>query len=285
MDARLQRRVQRYGWDKAAHLYERSWQQQLAPAQSTLLALARLSPGERVLDIACGTGLVTFAAADGVGPGGTVVGTDLSDTMVAEAQTRARERRVDVRFERMDAEALAFPDGSFDAALCALGLMYVPDPDKALAEMTRVVAPGGRVVAAVWGRRSHCGWAEVFPIVDARVQSDVCPLFFALGTGDRLAGVFREAGLIDVVTERMETRLDWTSPDEACGAVFDGGPVAMAYSRFDALTREAVHADYLASIERFRSTTGGYGVPGEFVVVAGRRPAGASGSTGEESLT
>jgi ubiquinone/menaquinone biosynthesis C-methylase UbiE len=273
MDPRLQRRVQRYGWDKAAHLYEQSWQQQLAPAQSTLLALARLAPGERVLDIACGTGLVTFAAAEAVGSGGAVVGTDLSDAMVAEARTRARERGLDIRFERMDAENLALPDSSFDVALCALGLMYVPVPERALAEMTRVVAPGGRVVAAVWGRRSHCGWAEVFPIVDARVQSDVCPLFFALGTGDRLADVFRGAGLTEVVTERIEARLDWGSSDEACGAVFAGGPVAMAYSRFDESTRQGVHADYLASIEPFR-TTNGYAVPGEFVVVAGRRPTG-----------
>jgi ubiquinone/menaquinone biosynthesis C-methylase UbiE len=272
MDPRLQRRVQRYGWDKAAHLYEQSWQQQLAPAQSTLLALARLAPGERVLDIACGTGLVAFAAAEAVGPGGAVVGTDLSDAMVTEARTRARDRGLDIRFERMDAENLALPDASFDAALCGLGLMYVPDSDKALAEMTRVVSPGGRVVAAVWGRRNHCGWAEVFPIVDARVQSDVCPLFFALGTGERLADVFRGAGLTDVVTERIEARLDWASPDEACGAVFGGGPVAMAYSRFDEPTRQAVHADYLASIDPFRTATNGYAVPGEFVIVAGRRP-------------
>jgi ubiquinone/menaquinone biosynthesis C-methylase UbiE len=273
MDSRLQRRVQRYGWDKAAHLYEESWQQQLAPAQSTLLTLAQLAPGERVLDVACGTGLVTFAAADAVGPGGRAVGTDLSDGMVAEAHTRARSRGLEIRFDRMDAEELAFPDASFDVALCALGLMYVPDPDKALTEMTRVVAPGGRVIVAVWGRRSHCGWAEVFPIVDARVQSDVCPLFFALGTGDRLADVFRGAGLTDVVTERIEARLEWASADEACGAVFAGGPVAMAYSRFDESTRQAVHTAYLESIEPFRTaTTNHYVVPGEFVVVAGRRP-------------
>jgi SAM-dependent methyltransferase len=196
--------------------------------------------------------------------------------MVAEAQTRALDRGLDIRFERMDAEDLALPDASFDSALCALGLMYVPDPDKALAEMTRVVTRGGRVIAAVWGRRSHCGWAEVFPIVDARVQSDVCPLFFALGTGDRLAEVFRGAGLTDVVTERIEARLEWASPDEACGALFAGGPVAMAYSRFDEPTRRAVHAEYLESIEPFRTTTtNGYVVPGEFVIVAGRRPTAA----------
>jgi ubiquinone/menaquinone biosynthesis C-methylase UbiE len=272
MEARLQRRVQRYGWDKAAPCYEQSWHRQLAPAQTRLLALAALRPGERVIDVACGTGLVTFAAAAAVGTEGSVVGTDISDAMVAHARTRATGITHDLRFERMDAEELTLPDATFDVALCALGLMYVPDVGKAIAEMTRVIVPGGRVVAAVWGQRSQCGWAEVFPIVDARVRSDVCPLFFALGTGDRLATVCRDAGLTDVVTERIHTRLDWASPDEACGAAFIGGPVALAYSRFDDGTRQAVHNEYLKSIEPWRSGAG-YQVPGEFVIVSGRRPA------------
>jgi SAM-dependent methyltransferase len=170
----------------------------------------------------------------------------------------------------MDAEALTLPDASFDVALCALGLMYTPDPLKAVREMARVVVPGGRIVAAVWGRRQRCGWAEIFPIVDARVQSDVCPLFFALGTSDRLGHVFHDAGLVDVTTERLETRLKWTSADEALGAAFAGGPVALAYSRFDNEARSSAHAAYLQSIEPFRDGRG-YAVPGEFVIVSGRR--------------
>src|ERR1700686_662577 len=70
MDARLQRRVQRYGWDLAAIDYEQLWQAQLAEAQSALLALASLELGEQVLDIACGTGLVSFEAAQAVSPSG-----------------------------------------------------------------------------------------------------------------------------------------------------------------------------------------------------------------------
>jgi ubiquinone/menaquinone biosynthesis C-methylase UbiE len=292
MDARLQRRIQRYGWDKAAACYEQSWQRQLAPAQSTMLALAGLEPGERVIDVACGTGLVTFAAADTVGPTGVVVGTDISEAMVTLAAARARARRLGhVRVLRMDAEDLSpLEDASFDVALCALGLMYVPDPLKAVREMTRLVS--GRVVAAVWGQRNRCGWAEIFPIVDSRVKSEVCPLFFALGTGERLADVFREAGLVDVVTTRIETHLEWASDEDACGAAFVGGPVALAYSRFDARTRFLVHRQYLDSIAQWRNRNGngsgnghaddeddrpraawGYSVPGEFVIVAGRKPA------------
>jgi ubiquinone/menaquinone biosynthesis C-methylase UbiE len=175
-----------------------------------------------------------------------------------------------VRFERMDAEDLTLPTASFDVALCALGLMYVPDPRQAMGEMIRVLTPGGRLVVAVWGQRSRCGWAEIFPIVDAQVKSEVCPLFFSLGTADRLSLVCRDQGLSDVVTERIETHLEWASAEEACGAAFAGGPVALAYSRFDESTRRIVHGQYLESIAAHRQGDG-YAVPGEFVIVAGRK--------------
>src|SRR5260221_3960505 len=115
MDARLQRRVQRYGWDKASGSYEEFWRRQLEPAQIKLLALAGLTPGLRVLDIASGTGLVTFPAAQAVGPNGHVVGTDLSQEMVNRASNEARSRgMVNVTFERMDAEDLQVDAGSLD---------------------------------------------------------------------------------------------------------------------------------------------------------------------------
>jgi ubiquinone/menaquinone biosynthesis C-methylase UbiE len=148
MESRLQRRIQRYGWDKAASYYEDSWQAQLEPAQTTLLELARLRPGDRVLDLACGTGLVSVRAAQAVGPSGIVFGTDISERMIELARGRAPAH---ARFERMDAEELGLDDESIDVALCALGLMYVPDPRRALAEMRRVLKAGGRAVAAVWG--------------------------------------------------------------------------------------------------------------------------------------
>ena len=272
MDAKLQRRIQRYGWDKAAVSYEASWERQLAPAHRALLDHADLQAGERVVDIACGTGLVTFAAAEAVARWGMVFGTDISAQMVEQGRARAcaREYR-HVWFERADAEALHFPGGVFDAALCALGLMYVPDPGAAVAEMARVLTPGGRAVAAVWGARSRCGWADIFPIVDAHAQTDVCPPFFALGTNNRLASVFREAGLSEVNVERIDTVLEWASADEACGAAFVGGPVTLAHSRFDEGTRISAYGRYLSSIERWRAGDR-YLVPGEFVVVSGRKP-------------
>ena len=196
MEPRLQRRVQRYGWDKAAGDYEAGWRAQLEPAQTLMLAMARLQPGEHALDVACGTGLVSVRIGEAVGADGAVVGTDISGEMVAAARRLAAKRGIgNAMFERSDAEALPVEDGRFDVALCALGLMYVPDPVRALGEMQRALKPGGRVAAAVWGARAQCGWAEVFPITDARVASEVCPMFFHLGTGDVLAQAFADAGL------------------------------------------------------------------------------------------
>ena len=122
MDPRLQRRVQRYGWDKAAAYYDQYWSRQLEPAQDRLLAMARLREGERVLDVACGTGLVTFRAADAVGPTGTVVGTDISDVMVARViETAAQRGMPQVTADRSDAEEIGQGDETFDVVLCALG--------------------------------------------------------------------------------------------------------------------------------------------------------------------
>ena len=279
MEARLQRRIQRYGWDRAVDVYEVSWAAQLKPAQDALLALASLRTGERVVEVACGTGLVTFRAAEAVGPDGKVFATDISARMVeATAAEAARRGYENVRTARMDAESLELPDASFDAALCALGLMYVPDADAALREMHRVLAPGGRAVAAVWGARSRCGWADIFPIVESRVQSDVCPMFFQLGTGALLAECFLRTGFADVRVERLTTVLSYDSAEDAAEAAFAGGPVAMAYSRFDEGTRASARAEYIDSIAPYRNGLG-YRIPGEFVITCAMKdlsPASAS---------
>lgn len=274
MDADLQRRVQRYGWDRAEPFYEASWREQLAPAQHLLLERAALRPGEWVLDVACGTGLVTFPAAEAVGPEGAVVGTDLSDRMVAHVCAEAERRDLrHVTALRCDAEDLRCVDTLFDAVLCGLGMMYFPDPLRAAREFHRVLRAGGRAAAAVWGRRDRCGWAGVFSVVDARVKTEVCPLFFHLGTGETLASVLREAGFEHVTTDRIATTLRYDSADAACDAAFAGGPVAMAYARFDEPTRAEARADYLESIAAFRDGDG-YAIPGEFVIACGARADG-----------
>jgi len=268
MEPRLQRRVQRYGWDLAAESYEALWQAQLAVVQTELLTCAALAPGEQVLDVACGTGLVTSAASEAVGPAGRVVGVDLSGQMVDAAQERGL---ANVDFVRMDAEELALPDARFDVVLCALGLMYMPDPARAVREMRRVLRPGGRAVFAVWGERARCGWAPLFGIVDAEVASDVCPLFFGLGQGDTLARLCVNAGLQVAVERRIADAMAYANADDACDAAFAGGPVALAWSRFDAQARARVRARYVQAIEPWR-VAHGYRIPAEFVVVAAAFP-------------
>lgn len=156
MRPELQRRVQRYGWDYSSPYYEQGWQHQLWPAQDRLLEKVNLQKGEKVLDISCGTGLVTFPIAEAVGSNGLVTGIDLSEGMIEKATSLADEEDEisNVSFQHMDAEDLELPDHTFDVAINSLGLMYYPDPDKAIREMYRVVKPEGRAAALVWGRRS-----------------------------------------------------------------------------------------------------------------------------------
>jgi len=273
MDARLQRRIQRYGWDLAADDYEALWRSRLAPAHAALLEAARLSPGQRVLDVACGAGTIALRAAAAVGPGGQVMGVDLSGRMIeaARARTAAGGGPGNLRFERMDAEALDLPTADFDAVLCGLGLMYAPAPERALGEMRRVLRPGGRLSLAVWGERAKCAWAACFPIADAEVSSEVCPLFFRLGQGDALAEACADQGFVFVRGQRLPVVLSYASGEEACRAAFVGGPLALAWSRFDAETRARVSDAYLRAIAPWR-TGEGYAMPGEFVVVSACAP-------------
>ncbi len=274
MDARLQRRVQRYGWDRAAEAYEAGWKESLADAQTELLRVANAKPGEHVLDIACGTGLVSLPLAEAVGSIGRVVATDISDNMIERVRHAAKTQG----FTQLEAvcsgaEALdQWPDATFDLVTCALGLMYVPDTITALNEAFRVLKPGGRAVIAVWGERNKCGWADIFPIVDARVKSEVCPLFFRLGTGSVLQDEMAAVGFLRLETSRLKSKLPYADDHAAIEAAFIGGPVALAYNRFDAPTRAAAHREYLASIGPFL-TSEGYRIPGEFVVCRGHKAA------------
>lgn len=272
MDAALQRRVQRYGWDAAARIYDSLWRENLRPAHDVMLEMAAPEPGEAVLDVACGSGFVTFRVAEGVGPSGGVLATDISAEMAALVRERADDLGLaQVSASRMGAENLELEAASFDLTLCGLGLMYVPEPLDAMAEMYRVLKPGGRMVAAVWGTRANCGWAELFPIVDRVVQSEVCPLFFALGAGDSLAHVFERVGFRTQNSRRVSAALHFDSESDLLAAFIDGGPIALAAKRIDASARRQVIEDFLGSVAQYRNGAG-YEVPGEFVIALGRKP-------------
>lgn len=271
MKPELQKRVQRYGWDKAAEYYENSWQEQLKPAHDKLIELANAQPNESILDVAAGTGLVSFRLANEIGESGEVMATDISDEMVNIGNTYSISKGVkNVQFKRMDAESIDSEKNTFDLATCALSLMYFPDPDVALSEMYRTLKSKGRAVAAVWGSRKNCGWSEIFPIVDKRVKTDVCPMFFNLGESDVLKYPFENAGFKNITLIKIETKLFYTSDEEACDASFLGGPVAMAYSRFDEETKTEARAEYIESIQKYK-TKKGYEIPGEFVICRGEK--------------
>ena len=266
MEPKLQRRVQRYGWDRAAEFYATFWSEQLRPAHDELLRRIALQPGEAVVDVACGSGEITFRAADAVGGGGTVLGLDISAKMVAAAEdTLAAHDADNIAFRRADAEDLGCASGAYDAALCSLGLMYVPRPAVAVAAMHRALRDQGRIAVSVWGERRKCGWADIFPIVDHRVQSDVCPMFFSLGAPGAIEATLEGAGFRDIDVTRLDVVLAYDDASQAIGAAFLGGPVALPYGRFDADEKHEVEQEYLASLAEFRVGEG-FRVPGEFVV-------------------
>jgi ubiquinone/menaquinone biosynthesis C-methylase UbiE len=226
---------------------------------------ARLGAGERVLDVATGPGTAALLAAERVGASGQVLGIDISGKMTELAAERAAAAGLaQCRFARHDMEETGQADGAFDAVLCVLGLMFAADSAAALRELRRVTAPGGRIAVCVWGRRSHCAWADLFPIVDRQVASDVCPLFFSLGAPGALAAALQQAGFRDAAEERSSLTLDWQSPEQACAAAFLGGAVALAYSKFGPEVREIVQREFLESIAVHRHDQG-YRVPAEFV--------------------
>ncbi|WP_420380482.1 class I SAM-dependent methyltransferase [Marivita sp.] len=272
MDARLQLRVQRYGWDAAALHYHASWADQLRPAHDLLLHMADIKAGQSVVETACGSGLVTLRLAEAVGADGFVLATDLSQGMIDDLTERlGRTEKTHVKADRMAVEILDLPDGSFDAAICALGLMYTPDPAAAVSEMARVTSAGGVVAANVWGERRNCGWADVFPIVDAHVASEVCPMFFGTGVPGVLRQIFEDAGLEQVTEHRHRETLVFQTETEILDAVLLGGPVALAVKRFSEPVWDEVRHAFLTSVADFRNCDGSYGIPGEFVTVRGVR--------------
>lgn len=119
------------------------------PLATHVLAVAQPQPGERVLDAACGTGIVARRVAALVGTQGQVVGLDLNPAMLTVARDVATREGLTVDWREGRVESLPFPDAAFDLVVCQHGLQYVPDRAAAVAELQRVLCPGGRVVVSV----------------------------------------------------------------------------------------------------------------------------------------
>ena len=135
----------------AAELYEQyAVRYMMGPWAPELVELATLSSGERVLDLACGTGLVARLAAPQVGSTGQVTGLDFNAGMLGVARSRSPPSGAAISWVEGNAVAMDLPDASFDAILCQQGLQFFPDKLAALREMHRVLVPGGRVLLSVW---------------------------------------------------------------------------------------------------------------------------------------
>ncbi len=129
------------------------------PLANRMVALAQLQPGQRVLDVGTGTGIVALAAAQRVGSAGMVTGIDLSDGMLATARANvARAGLANCDFRKMDAEALEVGNQSLDVVLSLFALLHLPDPLAALREMFRTLRPGGRLVLAVGSGAPLLSW-------------------------------------------------------------------------------------------------------------------------------
>jgi SAM-dependent methyltransferase len=258
------RKIMRKGWNLTVDVYDRSWVSVLERYTEGCVQRARVGPGDRVLDVATGLGTAALFAAN---RGARVVGTDISDAFVEAAGRRAPN----ITYERSEMESLRAADASMDVVLCAFGLMYAAPLSAALAEMNRVLVGGGRFAACVWGRREKCGFREVFSILGGPLQMDVCPLFFSLGIPGTFAAALEAAGFRDAHEDRTELTIKWKDDDDACAAMFDGGPVAYPWSLFAPDVRAKVAGEYLASLAPYR-TPSGFECPAEFVFATAVKP-------------
>jgi enediyne biosynthesis protein CalE5 len=221
-------------WRNAAPGW-RAWLEVLEAADGgqavsrSLVELARIGPGDAVLDVAAGYGEPGLTAARAVAPGGHVVCTDISAEMLAVGRKRAAATGLDnIEFLEFDAEELAFKEASFDAVLSRQGLQFLPDVAGVLARLWSFLKPGGRLAAAVWGPPQTVQFAAPVPLIRAELQLPPSPAGipgpFALADADQLAGLVEAAGFTDVETGTVTAVYQTDSPELATRWLRDVAP-------------------------------------------------------------
>lgn len=250
-----------------------------AAVAGAMLDVVGLDAGDRVLELACGPGGLGLAAAERVGADGAVVLSDVSEQMVAIAAERAAARGLSgVGARRRDLMAIDEPDGSFDVVLCREGLMLVPDPRQAAAEVARVLRPGGRAAVSVWGPRARNPWLGLlFDAVTARtgmpVPPEGVPGPFSLDDADRLASVLIDGGLVDAEVSEISVPFVAASFDDWWRMVPAlAGPLAGVLAGLPDEVREGIRGDAAASLAPFAASGGGYEIPGVSLVARGTAP-------------
>lgn len=259
--------------DKLDHL--------LAPVLDLVLERAELKSGMRVLDIGCGTGASTLAAARLVGPQGHVLGGDISEPFLERARHRAAAAGINtVDFKCLDAQVAPFEDAAHDAAISRFGVMFFEDSVEAFANIAKALAPGGRMTFAAWGPLSGNPWFRV-PHVAATSHLGHPPKHDRYAPGplafhdiDHVINMMAEADLQDITANPVDLRLPGLDSIEStadlCTRV---GPAARVIAHFDgteADTRKILNT-VVQEFSRFQ-TVEGFGIPAVINVFQASRP-------------
>jgi ubiquinone/menaquinone biosynthesis C-methylase UbiE len=216
-----------------------------APVAQNLVDAAALSPGERVLDIACGTGIVSRLALEKVGPKGIVAGLDVNPGMLAVAREAAPPGS-SIQWYQAPAEAIPLPDNSFDAVLCSMGLQFFSDKAAALREVRRVLADGGRLVVGLPGPTPPA-LREMEGALARHVGPDAAAFVgavFSLHDPDTLRELATAGGFGEVSIDTSTMFLKLPRPEEFLWQYIFSTPLAAVVAQVDNDTRAALQDDY-----------------------------------------
>ncbi len=233
-----------------------------------LCEVAGVSEGHRVLDVACGTGIVARTAADLVGPAGTIIGVDLNEAMLIVAN----RVRPDIEWRHADAVALPFPDDSFDAVLCQMALMFFEDRGRAVNEMTRVVAKDGTVAVVVPSALERQAMFRPFVELAARIVGpeaiSLLTSYFVCGDLGELTRLVESAGLRVTAKRSVVGTYAAPSVDAAVTTEVESTPLA---ERISSATYRQLREEAVEVLAPFTESDGGLVAPFECLVVAARR--------------
>lgn len=242
----------KYG-GSAAENYERYFVPAIGgPIAEDFVALASIRPGERVLDVACGTGVVTRLLAILVGPSGSVAGLDMNPGMLAVARARS-PKGYSIDWFETSAEAMPLPDASFDAVLCQMGLQFMPDKIQALNEMRRVVVPNGRVVLNFPGPVP-----ELFSILGDGLARHInaesrgfVELVFSLHDARTLGDLMKRAGFEMVNIHTATKTLELPEPEDFLWQYIHSTPLSELTSKLPAARRQALTSEVCGAWQKF----------------------------------